>query len=114
MFEVVLGRVRRLAGVSLVLLLPAIVYAQAPREARVHVTVVDPTGGVIPTATVTLVGLDAATETLRRLLCRQTRKASRPSNESYPGATASRPSSTVLTWVFCAISGSTPARAAAS
>jgi hypothetical protein len=61
MFEVVLGMVRRLVSVSLVVLLPAVIHAQAPREARVHVTVVDPTGGVIPTATVTLVGLDPAT-----------------------------------------------------
>ena len=61
MFDVVLGMVRRLVGVSLILLLPAMAYAQAARDARVHVTVVDPTGGVIPTATVTLVGLDAAT-----------------------------------------------------
>lgn len=36
--------------------------AQAGREARVIVSVVDPTGGLIPGATVTLVGLEAATK----------------------------------------------------
>jgi hypothetical protein len=36
--------------------------AQAPRDARVQVTVVDQTGGVVPGATVRLTGLEAATQ----------------------------------------------------
>ena len=36
--------------------------AQAPREARVHVTVVDQTGGFVPGATVRLTGLEAGTQ----------------------------------------------------
>ena len=36
--------------------------AQAPRDARVQVTVVDQTGGVVPGATVRLTGLETATQ----------------------------------------------------
>jgi hypothetical protein len=59
--EVLHVAVRRVAAASLLLLLPVLAYGQSPREARVHVTVVDPAGGVIPTATVTLIGLEATT-----------------------------------------------------
>jgi hypothetical protein len=38
--------------------------AQAPRDARLIVTVVDPSGGVIPGATVTLSGLDETTRSV--------------------------------------------------
>jgi hypothetical protein len=37
-------------------------FAQAPREGRLTITVVDPSGAVIPAATVAVVGLDAATK----------------------------------------------------
>src|SRR5438067_13439653 len=43
---------------TLFALLPALTIAQTPRDAKVTVTVVDPSGGVIPGAAVTLVGLD--------------------------------------------------------
>jgi len=42
-------------------LAPSVVDAQAPRTARLTVTVIDPSGAVVPNATVTLVGLEAAT-----------------------------------------------------
>ena len=44
------------------LLTPTPVLAQAPRDARVQVTVVDQTGGVVPGASVKLTGLEAATQ----------------------------------------------------
>jgi hypothetical protein len=52
--------------VVVLLLLPPIptVLAQAPREARLIVTVVDPSGAVIPDATVRVIGLDGATKKL--------------------------------------------------
>ena len=43
-------------------LLPAAAQAQAPRTARVQVTVVDPSSAVVPDATVDLVGLEQATQ----------------------------------------------------
>jgi hypothetical protein len=46
----------------LALLLPSAVSAQAQREARVQVTVVDPSGSVVPDATVSLIGLEASTQ----------------------------------------------------
>src|SRR5688572_28728612 len=46
----------------LALLLPSAVSAQAQREARVQVTVVDPSGSVVPDATVSLIGLEAPTQ----------------------------------------------------
>jgi hypothetical protein len=55
-------------GVSLlVTILPALLaappaLAQAPRDARVQVTVVDQTGGVVPNAAVKLTGLETATQ----------------------------------------------------
>src|SRR5688572_9145909 len=54
--------VRLVAVASLALLLPADASAQAARVARVQVTVVDPSGSVVPDATVTLVGLESSTE----------------------------------------------------
>lgn len=42
-------------------LAPSILEAQAPPSARVTVTVVDPSGAVVPNATVSLVGLEPAT-----------------------------------------------------
>ncbi|MEO8483709.1 MAG: TonB-dependent receptor [Acidobacteriota bacterium] len=57
------GKVCRVGAVWLVL--GAFVngaFAQAAREAKVIVSVVDPTGGLIPGATVTLVGLESATK----------------------------------------------------
>ena len=42
-------------------LAPSVVDAQPPRTARLTVTVIDPSGAVVPNATVTLVGLEAAT-----------------------------------------------------
>jgi hypothetical protein len=54
----------RITGLLLFLCLlaatPAL--AQAPRDARVQVTVVDQTGGVVPNATVNLTGLETATQ----------------------------------------------------
>src|SRR5688572_21716323 len=54
-------------GMALVLLLTWVPAAgaqtrPAPREARVIVTVLDPSGGVVPDATVTVVGLETATK----------------------------------------------------
>jgi len=48
----------------LVAVVPRTVHAQAAREARVQVTVVDPSNAIVPEATVTLVGLEPATQTL--------------------------------------------------
>jgi hypothetical protein len=42
---------------------PALLAAQIPREGRLLVTVTDPTGAVVPGATVTIVGLEPATKT---------------------------------------------------
>ncbi|HTM02669.1 MAG TPA: TonB-dependent receptor [Vicinamibacterales bacterium] len=44
------------------LLAPTSARAQAPRDARVQVTVVDQTGGMVPGATVRLTGLETATQ----------------------------------------------------
>jgi hypothetical protein len=41
---------------------PSLVLAQANRDSRVQVTVVDPSGAVVPDATVTLTGLEAGTQ----------------------------------------------------
>ena len=41
---------------------PAAAHAQAPRDSRMQVTVVDPSGAVVPEATVTVVGLEPATQ----------------------------------------------------
>jgi len=49
----------------LLAVLPVVPAAQAPREARALVTVVDTTGAVLPGATVTLVGLEDATTAQR-------------------------------------------------
>ena len=57
-----LRRMSRLLTAFAVLLTATPVLAQAPREARVQVTVVDQTGGVVPNATVKLTGLEAATQ----------------------------------------------------
>jgi hypothetical protein len=56
--------VRKLAVllVALLVLVPSVAAAQATRDARVIVTVVDPQGGVIPGATVTLFGLEPVTK----------------------------------------------------
>ena len=43
---------------------PVLASAQTPRDARVQVTVVDPSGLVVPGTTVTLVGLEAATQSV--------------------------------------------------
>ena len=50
------------ALLTLLLLAATPVLAQAPRDARVQVTVVDQSGGVVPGATVRLTGLEAATQ----------------------------------------------------
>src|ERR1051325_7405843 len=50
---------------TLFALLPALALPQTPRDAKVTVTVVDPSGGVIPGAAVTLTGLDGATAAAR-------------------------------------------------
>jgi Carboxypeptidase regulatory-like domain len=56
-------RFRFVAVVALVLCLTAgRLAAQTPHDAKLLVTVVDPSGGVIPDATVTVVGLDEATK----------------------------------------------------
>jgi hypothetical protein len=57
-----LRRMSHLLTTFAVLLTAAPVLAQAPRDARVQVTVVDQTGGVVPNATVKLTGLEAATQ----------------------------------------------------
>ena len=44
------------------ILVPAAASAQAARDARVQVTVVDPSGLIVPEATVTLVGLESSTQ----------------------------------------------------
>jgi hypothetical protein len=41
---------------------PAISFAQAAREGRVQVTVVDPSGAVVPAADVTVIGIEPATQ----------------------------------------------------
>jgi len=46
----------------LVLALRADVFAQAPRDGRLLVTVIDPSGAIIPGATVTVAGLDDVTQ----------------------------------------------------
>jgi len=51
-----------IAGLVAVLFLPAVARAQAPTRARLIVTVSDPSGAVIPAATITVVGLDPATK----------------------------------------------------
>jgi hypothetical protein len=56
------------------LLAPAIASAQAPRDARVQVTVVDPSGLIVPEATVTLVGLEPATQAVTPAPARTTDK----------------------------------------
>src|SRR5689334_16967368 len=61
------SRFRRTMGwvcvcAALVLLAPAPSFAQTSRQARIIVTVVDSTGGVLQNATVTVVGLESATK----------------------------------------------------
>jgi hypothetical protein len=53
---------------------PAIASAQTPRDARVQVTVVDPSGLIVPEATVTLVGLEPATQAVTPAPTRTTDK----------------------------------------
>ena len=53
---------QRLVLFFVFLLVSATAFAQQPRDARVQVTVVDQTGGVVPGATVTLTGLEPATQ----------------------------------------------------
>jgi hypothetical protein len=48
--------------VLLILSAPALALAQAAREGRVQVTVVDPSGAVVPAADVTLIGIEPATQ----------------------------------------------------
>ena len=55
-------RILSTAAVFLAVLFPASGLAQAPRAARVQVTVVDPSSAVVPDATVDLVGLEQATQ----------------------------------------------------
>jgi hypothetical protein len=50
------------AAFIVAILQPAAARAQAPRTARVQVTVVDPSSAVVPDATVDLVGLEQATQ----------------------------------------------------
>jgi hypothetical protein len=51
-----------LVALTTVIISPSTATAQAARDARVQVTVVDPSGLVVPEATVTLVGLEPATQ----------------------------------------------------
>ena len=53
---------RRLAALALCIFAAAPVHAQQAARARVIVTVVDQSGGIVPDATVTLVGLEDATK----------------------------------------------------
>ena len=57
-----IARFGAVAGVLAVLTQPAVARAQAPARAKLIVTVSDPSGAVIPAATVTVVGLDPATK----------------------------------------------------
>ena len=50
------------AAFILVIVAPVALHAQPARTARVQVTVVDPSGAVVPEATVDLVGLEQATQ----------------------------------------------------
>ena len=59
-----LRRLLCLAALIAASVMPAPAGAQAPGDSRVQVTVVDPSGAVVPDATVTLVGLEAATQAL--------------------------------------------------
>jgi hypothetical protein len=56
------------------ILVPALASAQAPRDARVQVTVVDPSGLIVPEATVTLVGLEPSTQAVTPAPARTTEK----------------------------------------
>ena len=56
------------------LLAPAAASAQAARDARVQVTVVDPSGLIVPEATVTLVGLEPSTQAVTPAPARTTEK----------------------------------------
>jgi hypothetical protein len=51
-------------ALALVAALPTFASAQAQREARVQVTAVDPSGAIVPDTTVTLIGLEAATQSV--------------------------------------------------
>ena len=57
-----LRRASALLTLSVSLLTATPVLAQAPRDARVQITVVDQSGGVVPGATVKLTGLETATQ----------------------------------------------------
>ena len=56
------------------ILVPALASAQAPRDARVQVTVVDPSGLIVPETTVTLVGLEPSTQAVTPAPARTTEK----------------------------------------
>src|SRR5688500_1644241 len=58
----------------LAVLFPALASAQTPRDARVQVTVVDPSGLIVPEATVTLVGLEPSTQAITPAPARTTDK----------------------------------------
>jgi hypothetical protein len=51
-----------IAVLALACLMPSATFAQTSRESRVQVTVVDPSGAVVPDATVTLTGLEPSTQ----------------------------------------------------
>lgn len=55
-------RVLTVSAYAGALLLPVTASAQAQRDARVQVTVVDPSGSIVPDTTVTLVGLEPSTQ----------------------------------------------------
>jgi hypothetical protein len=56
------ARFGAIAGFLAVLTMPAVARAQAPARGKLIVTVSDPSGAVVPAATVTVLGLDPATK----------------------------------------------------
>jgi hypothetical protein len=74
MAQPVLKRLFCLFGVCLACLCPAAGLAQTARDGRLLVTVVDPSGAIVPDATVTVVGLETATKAIERLPVKSTDK----------------------------------------
>jgi hypothetical protein len=81
----------RLVVCALLLLALALpVSAQTPREARLIVTVIDPSGGVIPAATVVVGGVEESTRTAGRAAAKTSEKGVATLESLPPDATRFR------------------------
>ena len=90
------------------------VLAQAPRDARVQITVVDQTNSVVPGATVRLTGLETATQAQTMAPGTTGDNGIAILEKVAPGGTASPRNSPGSILACCATSASAPVRAGTS